>query len=58
MKFQLFRDKVDEYRVRLRAANGEVLMTSEGYVEKRDAEHLIKLVRETSADTVVEDLTL
>ncbi len=56
-KFQLFLDKVEEHRVRLVAANGEIICTTEGYSSKGNAEHAIGLMK-GSADYVVEDLTL
>lgn len=57
MKFKIFRDKVREYRFNLLADNGEVIATSEGYEDKRDCEHAIKLVKRASEATV-EDTTI
>ena len=33
-KFEIFSDKVDEYRFRLKAGNGEIIAVSEGYKAK------------------------
>lgn len=33
-KFQVFRDKMGQFRFRLRARNGEIIGVSEGYAEK------------------------
>lgn len=57
MKFKLFRDKVSEYRFNLIADNGEVIVTSESYEDKRDCEHAIKLVKR-SGEATVEDTTI
>jgi uncharacterized protein YegP (UPF0339 family) len=45
MRFQKFIDACGEYRWRLRASNGEIICTSQGYVDKRDRDHSMKLVR-------------
>lgn len=36
-KFELFRDKRGEYRFRLKAGNGEILLASDAYKEKSGA---------------------
>lgn len=36
-KFELYTDKSGEYRFRLKAGNGEVIATSEGYSSKSGA---------------------
>ncbi len=57
MKFQLFQDKVGEYRWRLLAANSEPIAVSEGYARKEDCAACIRLVKDC-VDAVVEDLTI
>jgi uncharacterized protein YegP (UPF0339 family) len=47
MYFELYQDKAKEYRWRLKAKNNRIVATSsEGYKNKEDAEHAIKLVQE------------
>ena len=36
-KFEIFKDKRGEYRFRLRASNGEIVLASEGYRSKAGA---------------------
>lgn len=45
-KFQIYKDKSGEFRFRLRAGNGEIILTSgEGYSTKQSAENGIKSVQ-------------
>lgn len=34
---EIFKDKAGEYRYRIKGANGEVMVSSEGYTRKADA---------------------
>ena len=43
-KFELYKDKAGEYRFRLKAGNGEVIGSSEGYTTKSSALNGIKSV--------------
>ncbi len=55
-KFEMYTDKAGEYRFRLKARNGEVIATSEGYKAKASCENGINSVRENAPDAeVVED---
>ncbi len=57
-KFQVYKDRADEYRWRLRADNNEIIAdSSEGYVNKSDCLHGIDLVKAVNPDTEVEDET-
>lgn len=55
-RFEIFRDADGEFRFRLKAANGEVLMQSEAYTNETDARRgvvdLIANVRESKGETV------
>ncbi len=54
MKYVVYKDSVSEWRWRFKAANGETIaVSSEGYVNKSDCLHGIKLVK-SSADAPVE----
>lgn len=45
-KFQIFKDSRDEYRFRLRARNGEIILhSSEGYVSKQGCRNGIDSVK-------------
>lgn len=48
--FQTYTREDGDTGVRLVSANNEVLMSSEGYKDPRDAEHLMELLREKVAD--------
>lgn len=44
-KFELFKDKAGEFRFRLKAGNGEIILASEGYKQRASAENGIESVR-------------
>ena len=48
-KFELYRDKAGEFRFRLKAGNGQVILASEGYKARASAENGIESVRKNSA---------
>ncbi len=48
--FELYTDKADEYRFRLKAANGEIILASEGYKQRASAEGGIASVRANAPD--------
>jgi uncharacterized protein YegP (UPF0339 family) len=51
LKFELYKDKADEFRWRLKAANGEILATpGQGYKAKADAKNGIELVKKAATD--------
>lgn len=56
-KFELYKDRSAQYRFRLKAANGEVIATSEAYVSKSGAENGIESVKKNAPDARTEDLT-
>lgn len=47
-KFELYEDKAGEYRFRLKAGNGEIILASEGYKQKASAENGIASVRKNA----------
>ncbi|WP_171240503.1 YegP family protein [Ruegeria sp. HKCCA5491] len=49
-KFELFTDKAGEYRFRLKAGNGEIILASEGYKQKASAENGINSVKKNAND--------
>jgi len=48
-KFELFKDKAGEFRFRLKAGNGEIILASEGYKQRASAVKGIESVRKNSA---------
>ena len=53
-KFEMYVDKAGEYRFRLKARNGEIIATSEGYKAKKSCENGIESVRKNAADCNIE----
>lgn len=54
LKFELYKDKADEFRWRLKAANGAVLATpGQGYKAKADAKNSIEVVKKAATDAKI-----
>ena len=47
--FEIYKDKVGEWRWRLKAANNEIIATSEGYKEKTGCEDGIASVKKNAS---------
>ncbi len=47
-KFEIYTDKAGEFRFRLKAGNGQIILASEGYSSKDGCENGIESVRENS----------
>ncbi|GHF37351.1 YegP family protein [Seohaeicola zhoushanensis] len=47
-KFELYQDKAGEYRFRLKAGNGEIILVSEGYKQKASATNGIESVKKNA----------
>ena len=52
-KFEMYVDKKGEYRFRLKATNGQVIATSEGYKTKKACENGVASVKKNAADAPV-----
>ncbi len=52
-KFEMYQDKAGEYRFRLKAKNGEVIATSEGYTTKTSCENGIESVKKNAPEAEV-----
>ena len=52
-KFEMYQDKAGEYRFRLKARNGEIIGTSEGYTAKAGCLNGIESVKKNSADAEI-----
>ena len=55
-KFELYQDKGGDWRFRLKAGNGEVIATGQGYASKSGAVNGIDSVRRNAADAEVVDV--
>ena len=53
-KFEMYKDKAGEFRFRLKARNGEVIATSEGYKAKASCLKGIESVKKNTVDAKVE----
>ncbi|TDC46556.1 DUF1508 domain-containing protein [Jiangella ureilytica] len=56
-KFELYKDKSDQYRFRLKAGNGETIAVGEAYASKNGALNGIDSIRRNAVDAVVDDQT-
>ena len=52
-KFEIYNDKAGEFRFRLKARNGQIIATSEGYVTKSSCENGIESVRKNAPEAEV-----
>lgn len=52
-KFELYEDKAGEFRFRLKARNGEVIATSEGYKTKAGCQNGIESVKKNAPEAEV-----
>lgn len=48
--FELYTDKADQFRFRLKAANGAIILASQGYTSKASAMNGIESVKKNAAD--------
>lgn len=52
-KFEMFVDKAGQYRFRLKATNGKIIATSEGYVTKAACENGIDSVKKNAPEAEI-----
>ena len=52
-KFEMYKDKAGEFRFRLKARNGEIIATSEGYTTKAACENGIESVRKNAPEAEI-----
>ncbi len=52
-KFEMYQDKAGEYRFRLKARNGEIIGTSEGYTAKAGCLNGIESVKKNAGDAEI-----
>lgn len=54
-KFELFKDKSGEFRWHLKAANGEIVASSQGYKTRAAAEKGIESVKANAGAAVIDN---
>lgn len=54
-KFEIYKDKAGEYRVRFKAPNGETMLSSEGYKSKSSAQNCIESVKKNASGATTDD---
>ena len=54
-KFEVYADKAGEFRFRLKATNGEIIGTGEGYKKKASCLNGIESIRKNAAEGNIED---
>lgn len=47
-KFEIYKDKKEEFRFRLKAGNGQVILASEGYSSKSSCKNGVESVKENA----------
>ena len=52
-KFEMYTDKAGEYRFRLKATNGQIIATSEGYTTKPNCENGIASVKKNAVEAEI-----
>ena len=52
-KFEIYKDKAGEFRFRLKARNGEIIVTGEGYKSKDGCKNGIDSIRRNAPDSEI-----
>lgn len=55
-KFEVYKDKADKYRFRLKAGNGEVIASSEAYESKAGCMNGIEAVKNNAPEAKIEEV--
>jgi uncharacterized protein YegP (UPF0339 family) len=55
VKFEIYKDKAGDFRFRIRATNGNILASSEGYKAKASAQNAIDRIKSDAAGAPVVD---
>ena len=56
-KFEVYQDKKGQFRFRLKAGNGQVIATGEGYTTKKACLNGIESIRKNAPDAKLDDQT-
>lgn len=54
-KFELYKDKKGEFRFRLKAKNGEIIVTGEGYVSKSGCKNGIESIKKNADSPIIRE---
>ncbi len=54
---EIWRDRLNQYRLTLKGANHQIIATTEGYTTKASAENAARLLRQTNSLTPIYDRT-
>lgn len=58
LTFEIYEDRRQEFRWRLKASNGQVIATSgQGYKAKADCRHEVEIIQKNASQARVEDTT-
>jgi len=52
-KFEIYKDKAEEFRFRLKATNGQIIAVSEGYTTLANCENGIESVKKNAVDAEI-----
>jgi uncharacterized protein YegP (UPF0339 family) len=55
--FEIFNDKKGEFRFRMKAPNGEIVLQSEGYVSKQGCVDTVEAIKKYASVAIIEDVT-
>ena len=56
-KFEIYKDKSEEYRFRFKAPNGEIMFQGQGYKQKHSVTSAIESIQKNAAGAEVDDQT-
>ena len=56
-KFEIYKDKAGEFRVRFKAPNGETMFATEGYAAKASAKNAIESMKKNGPEAEIDDAT-
>ena len=56
-KFEIYKDKAGEFRYRLKASNGEIIASGEGYTAKQGVKNGIESIKKNAPDAEIVDRT-
>jgi uncharacterized protein len=56
-KFEIFKDRADKFRFHLKAPNGEIIVESQAYASKANAQKGIDAIKTHASGAKVEDHT-
>ena len=54
-KFEVYKDKKGEFRFRLKAKNGEIIVTGEGYVSKSGCKNGIESIKKNADSPIIRE---